>query len=228
VQLIGEKLIAPALGAIVVTCAVALAGTAAASSTGSSPAPATPAAAASGPTGAGVVASSIRTRNVLVGRRVTVSGALESTTGLGTVILQEQVGSDWTVVARAGDIAGTFRLAFRPRHLGVHAIRLLVAGSDTALAVPVASLDVFHRVLASWYGPGGRTACGQELTAHTLGVANKTLPCGTRVTLHYRRHTLRVPVIDRGPYVAGRDYDLTWATKQALGAHDLTEVWANR
>jgi len=44
---------------------------------------------------------------------------------------------------------------------------------------------------------------------------------------HYRRRTLRVRVIDRGPYVTGRDYDLTMATKEALGAGDLTEVWAN-
>jgi rare lipoprotein A len=83
-------------------------------------------------------------------------------------------------------------------------------------------------VLASWYGPGGRTACGQELTAKTLGVANKTLPCGTRVTLHYHHRTISVRVIDRGPYVAGRDYDLTYATKRALGAGDLTELWATR
>ena len=53
-------------------------------------------------------------------------------------------------------------------------------------------------------------------------------PCGTIVTFRYRRRLLRVPVIDRGPYVLGRAFDLTYATKLALGAGDLTEVWASR
>ena len=76
-------------------------------------------------------------------------------------------------------------------------------------------------------GPAGATACGETLTASTLGVANRTLPCGTLVTLRYRDRTVRVPVIDRGPFVAGRDYDLTWATKLALGAGDVTVIWAS-
>ena len=75
------------------------------------------------------------------------------------------------------------------------------------------SATVYRAVFASWYGPGGTTACGQSLGAATLGVANRTLPCGTLVTLRYRGRTVRVPVIDRGPFVAGRDYDLTYATK---------------
>ena len=37
------------------------------------------------------------------------------------------------------------------------------------------------------------------------------------VTLKHGRRTLRVPVIDRGPYVGGREYDLTAATAQRLG-----------
>jgi rare lipoprotein A (peptidoglycan hydrolase) len=57
---------------------------------------------------------------------------------------------------------------------------------------------------ASWYGPGlwGRkTACGKTLRPHTLGVAHKTLPCGTTVKFLYRGHVLITQVIDRGPYV---------------------------
>ena len=69
-------------------------------------------------------------------------------------------------------------------------------------------------------------ACGGELTSSTLGVANKTLPCGTLVTLHYGGRTIRVPVIDRGPYVAGREFDLTEATKRALGFGDTGDVWS--
>jgi rare lipoprotein A (peptidoglycan hydrolase) len=66
------------------------------------------------------------------------------------------------------------------------------------------------------------------LTSGTLGVANKTLPCGTLVTLRYGARSVRVPVVDRGPYVAGREFDLTEATKQALGFGDTGEVWSTR
>ena len=59
-----------------------------------------------------------------------------------------------------------------------------------------------------------------------MGVANKTLPCGMLVTLHYGGHTVRVPVIDRGPYVEGREFDLTEATKNALGFGDTGQVWS--
>jgi rare lipoprotein A (peptidoglycan hydrolase) len=54
-----------------------------------------------------------------------------------------------------------------------------------------------------------------------LGVAHKTLPCGARVTLRRGTRTVRVRVIDRGPYVAGREFDLTQATAERLrfGGH---------
>jgi len=78
---------------------------------------------------------------------------------------------------------------------------------------------------ASWYGGGGSLACGGTLTSSTQGVANKTLPCGIVVFLRYRGHKVEVSVIDRGPYVAGREFDLTEATKRALGFGDTGEVW---
>ena len=62
----------------------------------------------------------------------------------------------------------------------------------------------------------------------TLGVAHKTLPCGTKVKLRYHGRSVTVPVIDRGPYVAGRDYDLTEATKERLGFPGVGTVLANR
>jgi rare lipoprotein A (peptidoglycan hydrolase) len=79
-------------------------------------------------------------------------------------------------------------------------------------------------VIASWYGPGfygNRTACGQTYTPEIIGVAHRTLPCGTLVVLEYRGHTMTVPVIDRGPYIAGRTLDLSNATHLAMGCPDL-------
>jgi hypothetical protein len=64
----------------------------------------------------------------------------------------------------------------------------------------------------SWFGPGlygNGTACGQTMTKTLVGVAHRTLPCGTLVTFRYNGRTVTVPVVDRGPYVVGRTWDLT-------------------
>jgi hypothetical protein len=79
-------------------------------------------------------------------------------------------------------------------------------------------------VIASWYGPGfygNRTACGQVYTPEIIGVAHRTLRCGTMLVLEYRGRTMTVPVIDRGPYIAGRTLDLSNATRLAMGCPDL-------
>ena len=78
----------------------------------------------------------------------------------------------------------------------------------------------WHTAIASWYGPGlwnNRTACGLVLTPSLVGVASRTLPCGTRVELRWHGVTVTAPVVDRGPYVAGRLWDLTAALCQRLG-----------
>ena len=88
-------------------------------------------------------------------------------------------------------------------------------------------IHLYRYAEASWYGPGlygGHLACGGTLTPGTLGVANKYLPCGTEVTLRKGSRVVTVPVVDRGPYVAGREYDLTAATAQRLGFHGVGAV----
>ena len=82
-------------------------------------------------------------------------------------------------------------------------------------------------VIASWYGPGfygNRTACGQVYTPEIIGVAHRTLPCGTLITIEFRGRSMTVPVIDRGPYIAGRTLDLSNATKIAMACTDLCTV----
>lgn len=75
----------------------------------------------------------------------------------------------------------------------------------------------YYVSIASVYTDYGRPiACGGVLKVPDLGVANKTLPCGTQVTFVYAGRAIRVPVIDRGPYIAGREWDLTGATAEAL------------
>ncbi|MBI3522241.1 MAG: septal ring lytic transglycosylase RlpA family protein [Chloroflexi bacterium] len=82
-------------------------------------------------------------------------------------------------------------------------------------------------VMASWYGPGfygNRTACGLTYTPEIVGVAHRTLPCGTPLVLTYRDRVVQVHVIDRGPYVYSRELDLSNATRQLLGCPDLCTV----
>lgn len=74
----------------------------------------------------------------------------------------------------------------------------------------------------SFYGPGfygHGTACGYAYTTSLMGVANRVLPCGTMVTFRNPANgrTITVPVVDRGPYVSGRAWDLTGAACTALG-----------
>jgi hypothetical protein len=72
---------------------------------------------------------------------------------------------------------------------------------------------------ATWYGPGfygHQTACGQTLRPETIGVAHRTLPCGTTVKFAYHGHSLITQVIDRGPYTPGNSFDLTNGARQAL------------
>jgi rare lipoprotein A (peptidoglycan hydrolase) len=74
---------------------------------------------------------------------------------------------------------------------------------------------------ATWYGPGlygRRTACGVTLTKRTVGVAHRTLPCGTRVAFANRGRWGRARVIDRGPFRPGHDWDLTKPLAKRLGA----------
>jgi hypothetical protein len=135
----------------------------------------------------------------------------------------------WKTIAAARTGArGRFRLRYRADRIGSELLRVRFAGAsgEDRSERAVGRLNVYRLAEASWYGGEGSLACGGWLTSATLGVANKTLPCGTLVTLRYDGRTVRVPVIDRGPYVAGREYDLTEATKRALGFEGVGEVWA--
>jgi len=116
---------------------------------------------------------------------------------------------------------GAFSVRWRPRSIGNYRVRAYglhdrrVRGSSS----PARRLTAYRTAAASYYGPGlygGALACGGTLQPETLGVANRTLPCGSKVKLRYRGHSVTVSVVDRGPYVAGRDFDLTAATRARL------------
>lgn len=167
--------------------------------------------------------------NVLVGERVLVRGRITPALKGRPVALQQRGARGWTTVATATTKSdGRFTLRRRYTKPTSARVRLLVKGDREAFTITrrLGRLNAFRLALASWYGGGGSLACGGELTSTTMGVANRTLPCGTPLTLRYRGRSVRVRVIDRGPYVQGREFDLTEATKRALGFGEVGEIWA--
>jgi rare lipoprotein A len=175
-----------------------------------------------------------RALDVLEGQRASVTGTLRASRArialAGRMVsLQAFAGGHWSTLAgtRTGR-EGIFHLRFSPRRLGSEIVRLRFAGEQGVRASrrPLGNLNVYRSVQASWYGGEGGLACGGSLTSGTMGVASRTLPCGTLVTLRFAGRSVRVPVIDRGPYVEGREFDLTEATKDALGFGDTGAVWS--
>jgi hypothetical protein len=144
--------------------------------------------------------------------------------------------SRWVPVAsvRVGD-DGRFATSWTPGSAGRHQLRALRATASSAgsaseqAASTVKRVTVYRAVTSTWYGPGfygNRTACGQRLTPSTLGVAHRTLPCGTKVALRVNGRSLVVPVIDRGPYADGVTYDLTRAAAERLGVMHTARIGA--
>ena len=81
--------------------------------------------------------------------------------------------------------------------------------------------------LAGSSGPevfGRHTACGGVIHPDTEAVAHPTLPCGARIFVSYGGKTVLVQVIDRGPYVPGRQFDLTDALARRLGLHGVQQI----
>ena len=138
----------------------------------------------------------------------------------------------WHAVARTRTKAGgRFATSWRPSHAGLYSVRVVAAAPGVKPWRVAGRVHAYRPVSVSYYGPGlygSHLACGGSLTPGKLGVANKSLPCGTRVTLRYKSRSVTVPVIDRGPYVAGREYDLTTATKVRLGFGSTGTVWASK
>lgn len=124
---------------------------------------------------------------------------------------------------------GAFSATWQTNRVGEFSVRAVVAntGARTASdAVPTITVTVYRPSIATLYGPGfygHRTACGTILRKNTIGVANRTLPCGSRVAVYYNGRMMVVPVIDRGPYAHGANWDLTMVTGKALGMD--TTAW---
>lgn len=178
------------------------------------------------------VAASVRLRHraiaVLAGQTVQVRGRLLPALAGRRVSLQQRQNGSWQTLATARThAAGAFVLRYVTGSAGQDPIRVRFAGDETNGRVDarVGELTVYREAGASWYNDAGNTACGFH--AH-YGVANRTLPCGTTVSLRYNGRSVTATVDDRGPYVSGRDWDLNENTAAALGFGGVGTVWSSQ
>lgn len=141
----------------------------------------------------------------------------------------------WAAIASATvNVDGTYVARWRTRLAGEFHVRAVLQSTSQAVAAsasPDLAITVHRPAMATWYGPGfyGRqTACGIRMTRTLLGVAHRKYKCGTKVAVLYHGRRITVPVVDRGPFRRGTQYDLTAATAQALGFDHTDRLGAIR
>ena len=146
----------------------------------------------------------------------------------------DDAGQAWGSVATATIAAdGSYLARWRTDRAGEYRVRAVIAGGQAvaASATPELAITVHRQAMATWFGPGfygRRTACGQKMSRTLLGVAHKKLKCGTQVAVLYKGRRITVPVVDRGPFRHGTEWDLTAATAQALRFEHTDRVGAVR
>lgn len=152
--------------------------------------------------------------NIRAGQRALVVGAAAPAGAVAKLEVRRR--GRWRALDRDRTAAsGRYVLRARVRRTMAAPVRVRVGAAARRLG----RLNVYRFAHASWYGPGlygNRLGCGGRLAPGRLGVAHKSLPCGSKVTFRHRGRSVRVRVIDRGPYIAGREYDLTEATARKL------------
>lgn len=100
--------------------------------------------------------------------------------------------------------------------------------------IKIASSCTWRSVEASWYGDpngvkdpfhGRQTASGSTFNTWKNTVAHKTLPFGSEIFIRSGEDTIvSATVTDRGPYISGREFDLSYALADAAlvqGGGDL-------
>jgi rare lipoprotein A len=166
--------------------------------------------------------------DVLAGEAFQVRGRLLPAVKGRKVALQALQSGSWHTVSTARTkSAGRFVLRYVAGTAGQERIRVGFAGDrlNGRSTASAGHMSVFRAAIASWYNDGGNTACGFHAGD---GVANRTLPCGTKVAFRYGGRTVTATVDDRGPYVGGRDWDLNQNTAAALGFGGVGQVWSSQ
>jgi rare lipoprotein A (peptidoglycan hydrolase) len=110
---------------------------------------------------------------------------------------------------------------------GADADTATAAATQTLSSTGAVMLPIFKDAITTFYGPGlwgRRTACGEVLQRATVGIASRTLKCGTMVAVQYGGRELSLPVIDRGPFANHASWDLTMAAARLLRLRETATV----
>ncbi len=158
----------------------------------------------------------------LVGRVLRVRGRIPGARHRRIVLQRFDQRRGWRNVRRSRVHASErYDIGWRADRSGRIALRVsLIRRVSAAAAAPVARVNIYRPAKATFFGPGlygNKTYCHQTLTPELLGVAHRTLPCGTAVAILFAGREIVVPVVDRGPFNGGYDWDLTQGTADALG-----------
>ena len=177
------------------------------------------------------LAANRRRLDVLAGHTAVVAGTLRPGGAGRLVRLESQRHGRWRSLAAARtDARGRFLVRYRVARTGTGYVRLAFPG-DAANARTVrriGSLSGYRPAMVSTYDMyGGALACGGTLGYDSLVVANRTLPCGTRVRIHYGNRSVTATVRDRGPFVGDREFDLAGAVARRLGFAGVGTVWVS-
>ena len=118
-------------------------------------------------------------------------------------------------------VVGVGALALARRHAsGGH--------DDIPGSVPVAGTPSgYYTSRAAPYAPTSkrrRTACGEPFTKTLQGVAHPVLPCGVKLYIRFNGKDVLTQVVDRGPNVPGRDFDITKALADRIGLHGTQQI----
>lgn len=168
-------------------------------------------------------------RHTRVGETVKVRGKVSPAGAERRVVVEIGVADEVTTANRDG----RFELDWRAPRPGIYPVAVRARSNRVATGSrdPAGKVTAYRSATASWYGPGlygNPMACGGTLTPSTMGVAHRTMPCGTKLRLRHGGRTVTVPVVDRGPFAGDREFDLTSATKQALRFGDLGTVLTSK
>lgn len=106
-------------------------------------------------------------------------------------------------------------------------VKETVSTSDHQAVVNASVINYIDKgtMTASWYGPhfhGRKTANGEFFNQMAFTAAHKKLRFGTllRITNPRNNKSVIVRINDRGPYIRGRELDLSKASADVLGIMD--------
>jgi rare lipoprotein A len=158
-----------------------------------------------------------------LGKPIKFRGKIAAARNGETIEIQRlDAAAGWTVITTTtAGVDGKFTASWLPISSGRLQVRAVPTSATVRAAstIPTSSISIYKSYTATWFGPGffgSRTSCGKRMTRKLMGVAHKTLKCGTKVELYYKGRRITVPVVDRGPFRAHTEYDLTYAAAKKL------------